>query len=271
MKEDRDAQKSQAQQRREQEIHQKLLEDRQLVAIAQWELEEEKKRANDKKCREREMCRQVAGQANSRGSAEDAKAIRIAEEQAVVRDLELKMDTLEARKALQMRKLCGRMPPEEQRKALFQDMARKAQRRKEEDMQDQRFMQRQHEVNKQQWIAEQEKLDAKRKQLHCHKEFLFEQMQKRQAEKRERDDERNSNKAALELASKEHFELERQQAEMQRQKMLRHRQELEEQIAARKHNPTVSKAAADHMTKAEQAINKTVLAEAIDLRRRVPL
>lgn len=249
-----------------------MAEDRQLVAIAQWELEEEKKKADQKKYRERDaMSRLVAEWENSRGNEGDVRANRIAAEQAVVRELERKMDTYEERKAMEMRKLCGRMPPEEQRKALSEDMARKIEWRKAEERRDHQFMQRQLEANKRQWSAEQQKEEAKKKQMHSNKDFLFEQMQKRRAEKKERAEEKSSSKAAVELASKEHIESERQRAEIQRQKILRHRQELEEQIAARKLNPAVSRAADDKMTEAERAINKTVLVEACDLRQKVPL
>merc|ERR1711972_995761 len=94
-------------------------------------------------------------------------------------------------------------------------------------------------------------------------EFIVAQIEERNRMKQDAECQKGEQRVAVQAASEAYIQAERGRIEQQRLKNVQHRQELEQQINARR---VVPKDVGNNMSPAEIAINRHLLGEARELR-----
>eukprot|EP00933_Yihiella_yeosuensis_P037849 TRINITY_DN31853_c0_g1_i1.p1 TRINITY_DN31853_c0_g1~~TRINITY_DN31853_c0_g1_i1.p1 ORF type:complete len:190 (+),score=62.29 TRINITY_DN31853_c0_g1_i1:222-791(+) len=175
--------------------------------------------------------------------------MRVAEEQKMMRDLAEVQDKIEARNkhvAVKHQNMDWVQP--------------KSKRRGEEIYYDEELVTKLYnESLARSTQAEQAKQERQKNERLANKEFLFKQMAERDTSRQEERAHKGNLKLAAQEATQAYLDQEKQKAEKQKDRYARYRQELEQQIMAKKLQDVLGE---DEMSHAERAINKRILVEA---------
>eukprot|EP00933_Yihiella_yeosuensis_P037850 TRINITY_DN31853_c0_g1_i2.p1 TRINITY_DN31853_c0_g1~~TRINITY_DN31853_c0_g1_i2.p1 ORF type:complete len:499 (+),score=124.99 TRINITY_DN31853_c0_g1_i2:100-1596(+) len=250
VKKEREAQTAKNYTRREEERLKKLDEDQRLVQRINRELEAESQKmlAQKEEAKQRHL---ATARASLKGKYTEAeiRQMRVAEEQKMMRDLAEVQDKIEARNkhvAVKHQNMDWVQP--------------KSKRRGEEIYYDEELVTKLYnESLARSTQAEQAKQERQKNERLANKEFLFKQMAERDTSRQEERAHKGNLKLAAQEATQAYLDQEKQKAEKQKDRYARYRQELEQQIMAKKLQDVLGE---DEMSHAERAINKRILVEA---------